>query len=56
MTKKLCILVVSTIGSSLGWWIGARLFDAGMFGGFIASMLGTGVGIFYGAKLAREIS
>ena len=47
--KKLLMLVLSTIGSAAGWWLGARV---GMMTAFIVSMIGVGVGIWCGAQLA----
>lgn len=43
------MLVLSTIGSAAGWWLGARV---GMMTAFTVSMLGLGVGIWCGARLA----
>jgi hypothetical protein len=47
--KKVLIMVVSTVGSALGWWFGARL---GIMTAFFLSMVGLGVGIWGGARLA----
>lgn len=47
--KKLLILVLSTVASSIGWWMGARF---GIMTAFIASMIGLGLGIWGGARLA----
>jgi hypothetical protein len=46
---KLLILVGSTIGGGIGWWLGDRL---GMMTAFIVSMIGTGVGIYFGRRVA----
>jgi len=43
------MLVLSTIGSAAGWWLGARV---GTMTAFMVSMLGLGVGIWCGARLA----
>ncbi len=48
--KKLLVLVFSTIGSTAGWWLGARI---GIMTAFIVSMIGFGVGMWWGARLAR---
>ena len=49
--KKLLILVLSTIGSAAGWWLGARV---GTMTAFMVSMIGLGVGIWGGAQLATR--
>jgi hypothetical protein len=49
--KKLLVLVVSTAGSALGWWLGAKV---GIMTAFMLSMVGLGVGIWGGAKLATR--
>jgi hypothetical protein len=49
--KKLLVMVVSTIGSAIGWWIGARI---GIMSAFMLSMVGLGVGIWGGARLAAR--
>lgn len=41
------------IGSSLGWWLGARV---GMMTAFMVSMVGTGFGIYAGKKLADRVT
>lgn len=49
--KKLLVFVGTTIGGSVGWWLG----DAGgLMGSFVVSMIGFGVGMYAGARLARE--
>ena len=47
--KKLLMLVLSTVGSAAGWWLGAQV---GTMTAFIVSMIGVGVGIWCGAQLA----
>lgn len=46
---KIMILLGSTIGSSIGWWIGS--FDGTMMA-FFVSTIGTGFGIWAGRRLA----
>jgi hypothetical protein len=48
---KLAAFVGSTIGGYIGWALGDRI---GLMTAFILSMLGTGLGMYYGAKIARE--
>ena len=38
-------------GSSLGWTVGAHV---SFFTAILVSAVGTGVGLYYGRKLARE--
>lgn len=49
--KKLLVMIVSTIGSAIGWWLGARI---GIMSAFMLSMVGLGVGIWGGARLAAR--
>lgn len=51
MMKKLMVMVVSTVGSAAGWWLGARV---GIMTAFMVSMVGLGVGIWGGAELAKR--
>ena len=48
--SKLFSSLGSTILGYAGWFIGARI---GMTTAFIVSMVGTGVGIYYGRKIAQ---
>ena len=50
MTKLLITLSTFLLGS-LGWYAGERI---GMFTAFIASIVGTGVGVYVGRRLARH--
>jgi hypothetical protein len=49
--EKTLILVVSTIGSSAGWWVGGHI---GMMTAFICSIIGLAVGVWGGRRLANE--
>jgi hypothetical protein len=49
--KKLAVFGGATIGGYVGWYLGDRF---GLMTAFILSMLGTGIGTYYGAKFARE--
>lgn len=51
LMKKLIVLLVSTVGSSMGWWLGAHV---GIMTAFMVSMVGTGLGIWGGVKLAKR--
>jgi dipeptide/tripeptide permease len=46
---KLGAFVGSTIGSYAGWYLGARI---GFTTAFIVSMVGMGIGLYYGRKIA----
>jgi hypothetical protein len=45
------MLVGSTIGSYVGWWLGGH---AGVMTAFTVSMVGTGAGIYAGRRLAQN--
>lgn len=48
---KLLGWIGATLGSALGWWLGAR---AGMMTAFLVSIVGTGAGLYIGRRLAME--
>ena len=48
---KLMVFVGSTVGGYVGWWLGERF---GFMTAFMLSMVGTGVGMYYGARFARD--
>lgn len=48
---KLCILIGTTVGGYAGWALGAPV---GLFTAFALSMVGTGVGMFYGRKIGKH--
>jgi uncharacterized membrane protein YeaQ/YmgE (transglycosylase-associated protein family) len=48
---KLLGLIGATAGSALGWWAGAAV---GTTTAFMHSMVGTGVGLYFGRKVARQ--
>lgn len=41
----------SFVGGTIGWWLGAF---AGTMTAFTVSMIGTGVGIYFGRKIAAD--
>jgi hypothetical protein len=41
----------ATLLGGLGWWIGERV---GVMTAFMVSMVGTGVGLYLGRRLARD--
>jgi len=49
---RLLAMVGSGIGSTSGWGLGARF---GLMAAFMVSTVGAGVGLYYGAKIAREM-
>jgi hypothetical protein len=49
--SKLFMVIGSTLGSYAGWWLGAH---AGVMSAFIVSMVGTGVGIYGGRRVAQQ--
>ena len=48
---KLFSFIGATIGSYAGWFIGARV---GFTTAFMLSMVGTGIGIYYGRLIAKN--
>jgi hypothetical protein len=50
--QKLLGGVGATVGSSIGWWLGAH---AGMMTAFMVSMVGTGFGIYAGRVAAQRL-
>lgn len=52
LTMTRAIVAVSTfVLGSLGWYVGEFF---GLFAAFVGSMIGTGVGIYYGKRLAES--
>lgn len=49
--KKILILVGTTVGSSIGWWLGAY---AGTMTAYMLSMVGLGIGMWVGARMAKQ--
>jgi len=49
--NRLFMLVGSSIGSYAGWWLGAH---AGVMTAFMLSMVGTGVGLYSGRRIAQN--
>ena len=49
--NKLMATIGATIGSGIGWWLGAKI---GFMTAFMVSMVGTGIGIYYGRRIARN--
>ena len=49
---KLLGFVGATVGGYAGWALGAL---AGPFTAFMVSMIGTGVGMYYGRRIAQNI-
>jgi hypothetical protein len=47
--SKLLGFVGATVGGGVGWWLGAL---HGIMTAFIVSMVGTGVGIYVGRRVA----
>lgn len=45
------MLIGSTLGSYAGWWLGAHV---GVMSAFIVSMVGTGLGIYGGRRVAQQ--
>jgi hypothetical protein len=50
--SKLLALVGATVVGWLGWWLGAYV---GTVTAFVLSMVGTGIGIYAGRRLAQHL-
>jgi uncharacterized membrane protein SpoIIM required for sporulation len=48
---KLFSFIGATVGSYAGWFVGAMV---GMPTAFVVSMIGMGVGIYFGRRIARS--
>jgi hypothetical protein len=51
LMKKLCILIGTTVGGAIGWALGEKM---GFMTAFVLSTIGTGLGMYYGIRFARE--
>ena len=51
--QKILWIVGSTIGSSVGWWLGSYF---GMTGSFIVSTIGMAAGTYYGFQLGKKLN
>lgn len=49
--RGLAVLLGSTIGGALGWWVGS---PAGIFGSMTLSAVGSGVGLYLVRRLWNE--
>lgn len=48
---KILVLTGSFVGGTIGWWLGAFV---GTMTAFMISMVGTGVGVYVGRRIANE--
>lgn len=48
--KKILVTFITIIGSWLGWWLGDHI---GLMTAFLLSMVGTGLGIYFGRRLTQ---
>jgi hypothetical protein len=49
--EKLLVMLVSTVASAAGWWLGAHV---GLMTAFLVSIVGLAVGVWGGRQLARH--
>jgi len=49
--KRLLGFVGATIGSAVGWWLGAHI---GLTTAVVVSAVGTGLGLWAGVRLATD--
>lgn len=50
---KVIVMIVTTVTSGIGWWLGAKY---GIMTAFVLSMVGFGIGMWYGKKLAQDLN
>jgi hypothetical protein len=50
--KKILGFVGATVGSAVGWWLGAHI---GIMTAFMVSTVGTGAGIYAGIRVANHL-
>jgi hypothetical protein len=50
--SKLITLLGASVGGAIGWWLGAPV---GIMTAFVVSMLGTGVGVYVGRRVAASL-
>jgi len=50
--SKLLTLLGASVGGAIGWWLGA---PGGMMAAFVVGMVGTGVGIYAGRRIAQTL-
>jgi uncharacterized membrane protein YbhN (UPF0104 family) len=48
---KVLGFVGATLGGAIGWWLGARV---GIMTAFFVSTVGSGLGLYAGARIARQ--
>lgn len=51
MLQKMLGFIGATAGGAIGWWAGE---GAGLMTAFMLSMVGTGLGIYAGMRVARH--
>ena len=49
--EKMLVLVVSTVGSSVGWWVGGHI---GMMTAFMCSIIGLAAAVWGRRRIANE--
>ncbi|MDH3495551.1 MAG: hypothetical protein OER21_02195 [Gemmatimonadota bacterium] len=52
MTFKLFAWIGAALGGALGWWAGAHV---GVMTAFLLSVVGTGVGVYAGRRIAARV-
>ena len=49
--NKVFAFIGASVGGAVGWWLGDRV---GLMTAFLLSMVGTGLGMYAGLRLARQ--
>jgi hypothetical protein len=50
--RFLIIIIFTSIGSWVGWWLG---YHWGLFSALVMGMLGTGAGIYFGRRFNQVL-
>jgi hypothetical protein len=50
--KKMIAFCGLVFGSYIGWWLGAKI---GITSAVILSSIGTGIGLYYGRRIANNL-
>ncbi len=51
MIRWMMVLLGSSVGGAIGWWLGAF---AGQMTAFFVSLVGTAAGVYFANRLARH--
>jgi hypothetical protein len=49
--EKLFMIILTTVGSGVGWWAGSKI---GFMSAFALSIVGTGLGLYLSRRIIRD--